>query len=82
MVFFSLRRVQFWKFAITCANHAQEVKIWACESWSCLQTLRILPNMTQSPPFRDARPPFVTVRLDQTANYLLLSDINRKVVQS
>lgn len=31
---------QFWRFAVTGACNNQEIKIWSCESWVCLQTLR------------------------------------------
>ena len=74
-------RVQFWKFAITGADNDQEIKIWACESWTCLQTLRFLPNFSLSPGFVDSRPPFpcIKARLDLSANHLILTDINRKV---
>lgn len=31
---------QFWKYAVTGANKNQELKVWSCESWNCLQTIR------------------------------------------
>ena len=74
--------VQFWKFAITGADNNREIKIWACETWVCLQTIRFMPNVQQSPSFADARlpPPVIKARLDLSANYLVLTDINRKAL--
>ena len=31
---------QFWKFAVTGCNQNQELKVWSCETWHCLQTIR------------------------------------------
>lgn len=34
--------IQFWKFAITGAEDNTELKLWSCETWACLQTIRYL----------------------------------------
>ena len=41
-----------------------------------------MPNVQQSPSFADARlpPPVIKARLDLSANYLVLTDINRKAL--
>ncbi len=70
---FVVDRIQFWKFAMTGADNNKEIKIWSCESWTCLQTLRFL-----SPPNLQVEP-CIKAAMDLSANYLVLSDINRKV---
>ncbi|CAG2210693.1 unnamed protein product [Mytilus edulis] len=69
---------QFWKFAVTGADNNQEIKIWSCESWTCLQTLTFvcapgLPSNFQIDPCMKAA-------LDLGAKYLILTDIKRKVL--
>lgn len=69
---------QFWKFAVTGAENNQEIKIWSCESWSCLQTLNFvcptgLPSNFQIDPCMKAA-------IDLSAKYLILTDIKRKVL--
>jgi hypothetical protein len=64
--------VQFWKFAITGAENNSELKIWSCESWTCLQTIRFTPEAGK-------KNIVLKAGLDLGAGYLLLSDINYKV---
>ncbi|KAK5646369.1 hypothetical protein RI129_004833 [Pyrocoelia pectoralis] len=66
---------RFWKFAITGSNFNAELKIWSCESWSCLQTIKFIPNPNSTTPQL-----FLKVRLDMTGQYLLLSDINNRIM--
>ncbi|PNF32915.1 hypothetical protein B7P43_G01848 [Cryptotermes secundus] len=65
--------VQFWKFAITGAENNSELKIWSCESWTCLQTIKFT---------REAGNKSIVLKagLDLGAGYLLLSDINYKLL--
>ncbi|XP_021913253.1 enhancer of mRNA-decapping protein 4 isoform X2 [Zootermopsis nevadensis] len=65
--------VQFWKFAITGAENNSELKIWSCESWTCLQTIRFTPEVGKQDIVLKAG-------LDLGAGYLLLSDINYKLL--
>ncbi|XP_064611108.1 enhancer of mRNA-decapping protein 4-like [Liolophura sinensis] len=69
---------QFWKYAVTGANNNQEIKIWSCESWNCLQTIRFLepPNL----PTNFHVEPSLKACLDLSAKYLVLTDIKRKVL--
>lgn len=64
--------IQFWKFAITGANNNSEFKVWSCESWVCLQTIKfqVTPNM----------PINLKASLDLASGYLLLSDFHHKVL--
>lgn len=64
--------IQFWKFAITGANNNSELKVWSCESWVCLQTVKfqVAPNM----------PIKLKASLDLASGYLLLSDFHHKVL--
>ncbi|VDP06556.1 unnamed protein product [Soboliphyme baturini] len=32
--------IQFWKFALTAGDKNRELKLWSCETWQCLGTLR------------------------------------------
>ncbi|KAL3859977.1 hypothetical protein ACJMK2_010154 [Sinanodonta woodiana] len=69
---------QFWKFAVTGANNNQEIKIWSCESWNCLQTIRFLSPLTASNSLNVE--PCMKASLDLSARYLVLSDVWRKVI--
>lgn len=70
--FFIFPRVQFWKYAVTGACNNSELRVWSCESWQCHQTLRFVPSPSLGPlKFKAA--------MDPSANFLLLSDINRRV---
>ncbi|XP_069976332.1 enhancer of mRNA-decapping protein 4, partial [Penaeus vannamei] len=65
--------VQFWKYAVTGACNNSELRVWSCESWQCHQTLRFVPSPSLGPlKFKAA--------MDPSANFLLLSDINRRVM--
>ena len=68
---------QFWKFAITGADNNQEIKIWSCESWNCLQTVRFL--CPQGLPSNFTVEPCMKAALDLGARYFILSDIRRRV---
>ena len=65
--------VQFWKFAITGAENNSELKIWSCESWTCIQTIKFTPEVGKQNIILKAG-------LDLGAGYLLLSDINYKLL--
>ncbi|CAL1278496.1 unnamed protein product [Larinioides sclopetarius] len=66
--------IQFWKFAVTGAENNSEIKIWTCDSWTCLQTIRIHPNLN------DSVMPCLKAEIDLSSKYLFLSDIKRKVL--
>ncbi|XP_076449707.1 enhancer of mRNA-decapping protein 4-like [Babylonia areolata] len=61
---------QFWKFAITGCNKNQELKVWSCETWNCLQTVRFL-----APP-DGLEMESITLKacIDLSARYIVLSD--------
>lgn len=64
----------FWKFAVTGVEGNTELKVWTCESWTCLQTIKYepidhLPGSSMK----------LKVAVDITANFLLISDMHRKV---
>ena len=52
----------------------QEIKVWSCESWDCIQTIRFEPNPTITEPL------MFKAALDLSARYLLLSNIYQKIV--
>ncbi|XP_076633941.1 enhancer of mRNA-decapping protein 4 homolog Ge-1 isoform X1 [Colletes latitarsis] len=66
--------VQFWRFAITGCNNNTELKVWSCELWTCLQTIKFAPTPSTG------KLPILKAGLDLSAGYLLLSDIYDKVL--
>nr|XP_034172470.1 enhancer of mRNA-decapping protein 4 [Osmia lignaria] len=66
--------VQFWRFAVTGCDNNTELKIWSCELWSCLQTIKFAPTPSTG------KLPILKAGLDLSAGYLLLSDIYNKVL--
>lgn len=69
-----LRSVQFWRFAITGCDNNSELKVWSCELWTCLQTIKFAPTPSTG------KVPVLKAGLDLSAGYLLLSDIYNKVL--
>ncbi|XP_019912371.2 enhancer of mRNA-decapping protein 4 isoform X2 [Esox lucius] len=67
--------VPFWRFLITGANQNQELKMWCTVSWTCLQTIRFSPD-----PFNSSVLPSLKASLDLSAECLILSDVQRKVL--
>ncbi|XP_026527780.1 enhancer of mRNA-decapping protein 4 [Notechis scutatus] len=68
--------VPFWRFLITGADQNQELKMWCTVSWTCLQTIQFSPDIFSSV----SVPPSLKVCLDLSAEYLVLSDVERKVL--
>ncbi|XP_049516838.1 enhancer of mRNA-decapping protein 4-like isoform X5 [Dermacentor silvarum] len=66
---------QFWKYALTGTDSNTELKIWSCETWACLQTIRFIVSPGDMAPL-----PALKVEMDPTSRYLVLSDIHRKVM--
>lgn len=56
-----------------CDNNS-ELKLWSCERWSCLQTIKFAPTPSTG------KMPVLKAGLDLSAEYLLLSDIYNKVL--
>uniref|UniRef100_A0A182MCF8 Uncharacterized protein n=1 Tax=Anopheles culicifacies TaxID=139723 RepID=A0A182MCF8_9DIPT len=56
-----------WKHAITCAENNSEIKVWCCESWECLQTVRL------TSPVADAVLHF-KAEIDISSTYLVLTE--------
>ncbi|XP_060517903.1 enhancer of mRNA-decapping protein 4 isoform X3 [Cylas formicarius] len=76
----SLRQVvictfRCWKFAITGANNNSEIKLWSCETWTCLQTIYFVPN-----PKNIIQDLFLTVSIDHTGQFLVVADINNRAL--
>ena len=51
--------------------------MWSCESWTCHQTLRFLPSPLHPP---SQTPLKLKAALDPSAGFLVLSDIQRRVL--
>ncbi|XP_072242786.1 enhancer of mRNA-decapping protein 4 isoform X1 [Leuresthes tenuis] len=67
--------VPFWRFLITGADQNQELKMWCTVTWNCLQTIRFSPD-----PFNSSTLPSLKASLDLSAEYLILTDVQRKVL--
>ncbi|XP_033897070.3 enhancer of mRNA-decapping protein 4-like isoform X4 [Acipenser ruthenus] len=67
--------VPFWRFLITGADQNQELKMWCTVSWTCLQTIQFSPD-----PFNSSVLPSLKASLDLSAEYLILTDVQRKVL--
>ncbi|XP_066541280.1 enhancer of mRNA-decapping protein 4 [Hoplias malabaricus] len=67
--------VQFWRFLITGADQNQELKMWCTVSWTCLQTIRFSPD-----PLNSSVLPSLKASLDLSAECLILTDVQRKVL--
>lgn len=67
--------VPFWRFLISGADQNRELKMWCTVSWTCLQTVRFSPD-----PFNSSQLPSLKASLDLSADYLILSDVQRKVL--
>lgn len=70
----SFSREQFWRFAITGCENNSELKVWSCERWNCLQTIRFSPSPSSN------KSPVLKAGMDLSAGYLILSDIYNKVL--
>ncbi|EZA49038.1 Enhancer of mRNA-decapping protein [Ooceraea biroi] len=66
--------VQFWRFAVTGCDNNSELKVWSCELWTCLQTIKFAPNPSTG------KMPVLKAGLDLSAGYLFLSDIYNKIL--
>ncbi|XP_061511619.1 enhancer of mRNA-decapping protein 4 homolog isoform X3 [Anopheles gambiae] len=55
-----------WKHAITCAENNAEIKVWCCESWECLQTVRLTSPVEASLHFK--------AEIDISSTYLVLTE--------
>ncbi|PIK59840.1 putative enhancer of mRNA-decapping protein 4, partial [Apostichopus japonicus] len=62
--------VAFWRFLLTGADFNSEIKLWCTVSWKCLQVVRFLTPDPQ---------PCLKVCLDQSASFLMATDMRRKV---
>uniref|UniRef100_A0A3Q4BVN6 Enhancer of mRNA-decapping protein 4 n=1 Tax=Mola mola TaxID=94237 RepID=A0A3Q4BVN6_MOLML len=67
--------VPFWRFLITGADQNQELKMWCTVSWTCLQTIRFSADL-----FNSSVLPSLKASLDLSAEYLILTDVQRKVL--
>ncbi|XP_035773987.1 enhancer of mRNA-decapping protein 4 homolog isoform X3 [Anopheles albimanus] len=61
-----------WKHVITCAENNTEIKLWCCESWACLQTIRLKPDSTVGQPLH------LKAEIDLSSTYLVLSDMTNR----
>ncbi|XP_058126556.1 enhancer of mRNA-decapping protein 4 homolog isoform X1 [Anopheles ziemanni] len=61
-----------WKNVITCADNNTEIRVWCCESWECLQTIRLESPMVQPLNFK--------AEIDLSSSFLVLSDMNTRQI--
>lgn len=67
-----------WRFVVTGAEYNSELKVWSASTWSCLQTINFQRQDEDSP----SSPGSVVMKavLDPTAQFIILSDINTRLV--
>ncbi|RZF41112.1 hypothetical protein LSTR_LSTR002744 [Laodelphax striatellus] len=66
--------VQFWKYVITGCNSNSELKLWECQTWECVQTIRFLPRPETSMRVQ------LKAAVDRSSDYLLLSNMKQRVL--
>uniref|UniRef100_A0A2C9M9M7 Uncharacterized protein n=2 Tax=Biomphalaria glabrata TaxID=6526 RepID=A0A2C9M9M7_BIOGL len=67
--------LQLWKFALTGAKQNTEIKLWSCETWACVQTLKFNAPLSQPNVLLQMKS-----EIDLTSKYLALSDIHSRVL--
>ena len=71
--------IPFWRFLLTGANQNRQLKIWCTVKWDCLQTISFVPG--PNPIINlNYQLPAMKLSADQSGNYILLTDIHRRVV--
>ncbi|CAB3373323.1 Hypothetical predicted protein [Cloeon dipterum] len=70
--------IQFWKWALTGARDNTEIKLWACETWACLQTINFELGPNLSIPSTSKL--VLKAAIDLSSKYLVLSDINSRML--
>uniref|UniRef100_A0A8D0GBJ2 Enhancer of mRNA-decapping protein 4 n=1 Tax=Sphenodon punctatus TaxID=8508 RepID=A0A8D0GBJ2_SPHPU len=68
--------VPFWRFLVTGADQNRELKMWCTVSWTCLQTVLFSSDIFSSMSVL----PSLKACLDLSAEYMILSDVQRKVL--
>uniref|UniRef100_T1I716 Enhancer of mRNA-decapping protein 4 WD40 repeat region domain-containing protein n=1 Tax=Rhodnius prolixus TaxID=13249 RepID=T1I716_RHOPR len=66
---------QFWKYAVTGAKDNCELKLWSCETWECIQTLRFTSSESHASAAKKLK-----AAIDLTAGYILLSDMYSRLL--
>lgn len=66
---------RFWKFAITGANFNSELKLWSCETWTCLQSIHFKNDPASVIPHL-----LFKISIDHSGQYVVMSDINNKIL--
>jgi enhancer of mRNA-decapping protein 4 len=64
---------QVWRYILTGCDYNSEIKLWCCEDWKCLQTIRFISD-------DDDVTPCLKATIDLSSKFLVMSDINRKVL--
>ncbi|XP_034237010.1 enhancer of mRNA-decapping protein 4 isoform X4 [Thrips palmi] len=67
---------QFWKYVVTGSDNNSELKIWSCETWSCLQTICFASNRSSPLPGTIS----LKAGIDLSGDFIMLSDINNRVL--
>lgn len=65
--------IKFWKYAVTGTDDNCELKLWTCETWKCLQTVRFCSKSSK----RHCK---LKASVDLSAGYIFVSDMFRKVL--
>lgn len=60
---------------MTGSDNNSELKIWSCETWSCLQTICFASNRSSPLPGTIS----LKAGIDLSGDFIMLSDINNRV---
>ena len=71
--------IPFWRFLLTGADQNRQLKIWCTVKWDCLQTISFAPGPSPGLP-TNHQLAAMKLSADQSGNYILLTDIHRRVV--
>ncbi|KAK3914051.1 Enhancer of mRNA-decapping protein 4 [Frankliniella fusca] len=64
------------QYVLTGSENNSELKIWSCETWSCLQTISFASKQTSTVPSSIS----LKAGIDLSADFIMLSDINNRVL--
>lgn len=60
----------FWKYAVTLAENNTEIKVYKCDAWKELQSIKFKSSTGQPLAFK--------AEIDRTSSYLILSDMSNR----
>ncbi|CAH8606978.1 unnamed protein product [Heterobilharzia americana] len=73
-----------WSHFVTGAQSNREIRLWSCYDWSCLQVVRFCSGVLNTDSVKQTNMPIsksgITLAVDQTASFLIATDVTRRVL--